>query len=789
MAAAKRTAPTTLVVVESPAKAKTLRAALGGEVAVLATLGHLVDLPEATLGVDVERGFEPRYAVLKGKNRLLSDLKRAAREASLVLLATDPDREGEAIAWLLAEALGAPGGSAAVRRVLLHELTPEAIRAAVAAPVGLDQHRFEAQQARRILDRLVGFQASPVLWTRVRRGLSAGRVQSVALRLVVEREQARRAFRPEATWPAEVVLEAPGAAPFRARLVALGPPDPGGPPPAAAAALAAPARAEANAGAQLALLRQATYQVGAVAVTRRPLPAPPPFTTATLQQEAARRLGLSPRRTMALAQRLYEGVDLGEEGTVGLVTYVRTDATRLAPAAAEAFRRQAAETFGQALLPEGPNLFPPRPGAQAAHEAIRPTDPSRTPELLAPRFRALRERDLGRLYRLVWERALASQLAPAQLEVVEVEVAGSGPGLPVARLLARGLHLETPGWLAVHGGDLPEPDPGAEGGPDAEGEGEGEGAAAPWSATSLPALRPGQPLALVGLDALRQVTGPAPRYTEASLVLALDRRRLGRPSTFAAIVDTVQARGYVERVDGRLAPTALGERVDEALRACFPQELGVDFTAGLEARLDAVEEGTAGWREVLEGFYAPFRAALARAGAEAGVGVGERAAALTGAAPGAPLRGVTPASAAFYCPDCGKPMAVRWGRRGEFLSCSGYPSCRRTQDVRRVDGAVTLAAAPQGGPLLADPCPRACGGEVVERRSKRGKAFYGCSTWPACDFVSWERPAGGPCPDCGNPWLIEVVSRRVGPALACPSKNCGYRRALVGGAPPDAPPA
>ncbi len=783
MAAAKRAAPSTLVVVESPAKAKTLRAALGGEVAVLATLGHLVDLPEATLGVDVERGFEPRYDVLKGKNRLLSDLKRAAREASLVLLATDPDREGEAIAWLLADALGAPGGGATVRRVLLHELTPEAIRAAVAAPVALDQRRFEAQQARRILDRLVGFQASPVLWTRVRRGLSAGRVQSVALRLVVEREQARRAFRPEASWPAEVVLEAPGAAPFRARLTALGPPDPGGPPPGGTDSMApaAPARSEADAEAQLALLRQATFQVGAVAVTRRPLPAPPPFTTATLQQEAARRLGLSPRRTMALAQRLYEGVDLGEEGTVGLVTYVRTDATRLAPAAVEATRRQAAETFGQALLPERPNLFPPRPGAQAAHEAIRPTDPARTPERLAPRFRALRERDLGRLYRLVWERALASQLAPAQLEVVEVEVAGAGPGLLGARLLARGLHLETPGWLAVHGGDLPEPDPGAEGGPDAVGE--GAGAAAPWSATPLPALRPGQPLALVGLDALRLVTSPAPRYTEASLVLALDQRGLGRPSTFAAIVDTVQARGYVERVDGRLAPTALGERVDEALRACFPQELGVDFTAGLEARLDAVEEGTAGWREVLEGFYAPFRAALARAGA------GGEAAPPPAVAPGSPARGVASASAAFYCPDCGKPMAVRWGRRGEFLSCSGYPSCRRTQDVRRVDGVVTLAAAPQGGPVLADPCPRACGGEVVERRSKRGKTFYGCSTWPACDFVSWERPAGGPCPDCGNPWLVEVVSRRVGPALACPNKNCGYRRALVGGAPPDAPPA
>jgi DNA topoisomerase I len=761
----------TLVVVESPAKGKTIQRWLGPDHQVMATMGHVLDLPEHALGVEVEQGFRPRYEVLKGKNRLLSDLKRAAREAERVLLATDPDREGEAIAWLLAEELGAPGGSARVRRVLLHELTPEAIRAAVAAPRDLDRRRFEAQQARRILDRLVGWQVSPLLWSRVRRGLSAGRVQSVAVRMVVERERAREAFVAAERWGVEVELSAGRGPPLRARLATLD---------------GRPARLDGQAAAEALVqaLRQARFEVLEVTRRERAAPPPPAFSTAALQQVAATELGLSPRRAMALAQRLYEGIGLGEDGAVGLLSYMRTDSTQVSPAAAAWGRAWAATAYGSEAVTGSAGSAGSGSGSGSrafAHEAIRPTSPDWPPERVLPLLG--RERDLGRLYRLVWSRFVASLMAPAVHQEVCVRVAVTAGEGTHAVLEAAGAVLTAPGWLLAHADHPPAPEAG---GPPA--------AALP----RLPPLEVGQPLGLAALAPRHEVDAPPPRFTEATLVQALEARGLGRPSTFAAIVDTVQARGYVERVERRLSPTALGLRVTDALAEALPRELDVAFTAGLEAELDRIEEGRADWQAVVAGFHGPLQVALARAtAARAG------AAAATGVA----------------CGQCGRPMAVRLGKAGEFLACTGYPACRSTRDFRREGGAIVpepppgsdagqpcpRCAAPmvsrrgrfgrflscsrfpacdgKVAPSLGVACPRGCGGEVTERRSKRGRTFYGCSAWPACDFVSWDRPRNEPCPDCGGNWLVEAVSRRVGPVLACPDKDCGCRRPQVGGAP------
>jgi DNA topoisomerase-1 len=751
----------TLVVVESPAKARTVLRCLGPGHVVRATMGHLVDLPEGRLGVEVERGFEPTYEVLKGKNKLLSELKREARSAARVLLATDPDREGEAIAWHLAEALGAPGGSERIRRILLHELTPEAIRAAMSEPRDLDRRRFEAQQARRILDRLVGFQVSPVLWRRVKRGLSAGRVQSVAVRLVVERERTIQAFRPEVAWSVEAVLGAAWKTPFTARLTSP-----------AGGAWTWHTRTEADVASRL--LEDAVFTVVETAPVSRDLPPPAPFTTATLQQVAAGRLGLSPRRTMALAQRLYEGVELGDEGSVGLLSYMRTDSTRLSPSIVEAARRHIAQAFGVAHLPVGPRTYPGGPGTRAAHEAIRPASLEWTPERVKAHLNTTRERDLLRLYQLVWNRFLASQMASAVRDDTAVVLAAESPGRPVATFRADGSALRVAGWLAA------DPD--------------GEAERAPAAPSRLPPLLPGQHLRLEALASQRNVTLPPLRFTEATLVEALDARGLGRPSTFAAIVDTVQARGYVERRERRLQPTSLGWRVTDALLECLPTHLDVDFTAGLEADLDRIEEGKADWRAVVERFHGPLRQALALAEADSGAAVGS----------------------AVLCEKCGRTMVLRWGKRGEFLACPSYPACRHTLEVRRQGGVVAPLPSQGGGvvqpcprcggpmverrgrtgrfvacarhpacqgtraPSLDVPCPLGCGGEVEARRSKRGRPFFGCSAFPACHFVSWDRPRGEPCPDCGGTWLVEAMSRRLGPVLACPERACGYRRPAVG---------
>ena len=762
--------------VESPAKAKTIKKYLGRGFEVRASVGHVKDLPKSKIGVDVDRGFRPEYETIKGKTRFLSEIKRAARTAERVFLATDPDREGEAIAWHIAEELGAEGGDSRVRRVLFNEITKGAIQKAIEAPLDLDRKKFDSQQARRILDRLVGYQISPILWKKVRRGLSAGRVQSVAVRLVVEREREIGAFVPTEWWSLDAELAARVPPEFRARLARID-------------GEKAELKDEAKTRELLAELEGARYLVASVEQRERRRNPPPPFTTAKLQQEAANRLGFSPKKTMTLAQRLYEGVELGEEGAVGLITYMRTDSVRLSAEAVEAARAYVAERFGRDHLPAEPNVFKTRSKlAQEAHEAVRPTSVDRTPERVAPFFEQMGERDIHRLYELIWDRFVACQMVPAVYDQTTADItAGRGT------FRAKGSVLKFPGYLAVYGAKPPEEEAGAE--EEKNGEnGEREGRGERDGDRPLPPLEAGMELRLLRLVPEQHFTQPPPRFNESSLVKELEERGIGRPSTYAAILDTIQEKGYVEKVERQLRPTHLGVLVTDELVRAFPREMDVAFTAGMEERLDEIEDGNARWQAVLSDFYGTFREDLAKA--EEGMRNVKAQAIETDIA----------------CEKCGRAMVIKWGRNGEFLACPGYPECRNTMNFRREEGRIVPEKeedepvddkCPECGasmvmkrgrfgrflactrypeckgtkPIsIGVSCPKGCGGYITEKRSRRGRTFYGCSSYPRCDFVSWDRPRNEACPQCGSPYLLEKYSKRNGPFIACPNKECGYRR-------------
>jgi len=764
-----------LVVVESPAKAKTIKKYLGRGFEVKASVGHVKDLPKSKIGVDVEKGFAPQYEAIKGKAKVLSDIKRAARTAERVFLATDPDREGEAIAWHIAEELGAEGGDGRVRRVLFNEITKGAIQKAIQAPLDLDRKKFDSQQARRILDRLVGYQISPILWKKVRRGLSAGRVQSVAVRLVVEREREIRAFVPVEYWSLDADLAAKVPPEFRARLAKVD---------GKKAALAD----EAQTRGLVKDLEGARYLVASVEKKERRRNPPPPFTTAKLQQEAANRLGFSPKKTMTLAQRLYEGVELGDEGAVGLITYMRTDSVRLATEAVDAVRALVAERFGKDHLPETPNVFKTKAkAAQEAHEAVRPTSLEWTPERVAPFFDQMNERDMLRLYELIWNRFVACQMVPAVYDQTTADIEAGR-----ATFRATGSILKFPGYLAVYGARPPEEEAGAEEEKVAEGE-EKETRA---EDRQLPPLEEGMELRLVQLLPEQHFTQPPPRFNESSLVKEMEERGIGRPSTYAAILDTIQEKGYVEKLERQFKPTHLGELVTDELVRAFPREMDIAFTAGMEEKLDEIEDGNAGWQQVLGDFYATFKEDLAKADAA--------------------MRNVKAQAIEtdITCEKCGeRKMVIKWGRNGEFLACPGYPECRNTMNFRREEdgkivpqkeedvpvsdtcpecGAPMVMKRGRFGRFLACTrypdckgtkpvsigvtCPKGCGGYISEKRSRRGKTFYGCSSYPKCDFVSWDRPRNETCPQCGSAYLVDKYSKRTGAFVACPNKECGYRR-------------
>jgi len=717
-----------LVVVESPAKARTISRILGSNYDVKASIGHVRDLPKRDLGIQVDDDFLPKYVVPKEKARTVKEIRDAAQTAGEVFLATDPDREGEAIAWHLLEA--ADLGALPMRRVVFHEITPEAVREAFNHPRDIDMRLVDAQQARRVLDRLVGYRLSPFLWSKVRRGLSAGRVQSVAVRLVVEREREIQGFTRQEYWTIDAELEKQGVAPsFRARLQGHA---------GKRQKLEIPNETEAER--LVALLRSAAHRVTDVQTKTQPRRPSAPFITSTLQQEASRKLGFTTKRTMQIAQQLYEGLSVGAEGEVGLITYMRTDSTTIATSAQHEARAYITDRFGKQFLPTAARHYTKKvKGAQEAHEAVRPTSVRREPDAV----RRFLNNDQYRLYNLVWQRLVASQMADALFDVTTVDVeAMPSDGRNPLLLRATNTQLRFAGFRQVY----------IEGRDDDTEEDLGK--------NPLPALVENDPLSALGFFPEQHFTEPPPRYTEATLIKALEEKGIGRPSTYAPTMSTVQDRGYVEKEGRSLKPSDLGFVVNDLLVEHFPDFVDVGFTAGMEDELDDVARGDRRWQPVVQEFYNPLERAL------------------TLAKVAAPKQVET---TDVECPECGRPMLIRWGRRGRFLACSGFPECKGTRPLegeeqeapQETDEKCPECESPmviksgRFGRFLACSrypeckgrkplavttgvrCPKD-GGDLLERRSKRGRTFYGCSNYPKCDFTTWTRPLAQPCPNCGG---------------------------------------
>ncbi|MBE3562165.1 MAG: type I DNA topoisomerase [Hydrogenibacillus schlegelii] len=702
-----------IVIVESPAKAKTIAKYLGRTYRVLASMGHVRDLPKSELGVDIEAGFVPKYITIRGKGEVLKALKDAAKKASRVYLASDPDREGEAIAWHLAQYLKLDLD--APIRVVFHEITERAVKESFRHPRKIDRALVDAQQARRILDRLVGYQISPLLWKKVKKGLSAGRVQSVAVKLIIDRENEIEAFVPEEYWTVDVHLEA-AAGELVAQFYGYGEEK-------------TPLRSSADVAALLRHIEGRPFVVLDVARRERRRKPPAPFTTSTLQQEASRKLGFRATRTMRVAQELYEGVPLGPEGHVGLITYMRTDSVRVSELAQAEARAYLAEVFGDAYVPATPPVRKARAGAQDAHEAIRPTSVRRTPEAVKPYL----SRDQYRLYRLIWERFVASQMPPAVYDTTTVTI-GAGD----ARFRAAGSVIKFDGFLRVYE-EATEDRPAAEA-REAKGGGKSEdvGEEDFGELRRIVPVERGETLRHLRTEPRQHFTQPPPRYSEAQLVKTMEELGIGRPSTYAPTIETIQKRGYVVLRDRRFHPTELGRLVTALLERFFPEIIDVSFTAKMEADLDRVEAGALDSRTLLETFYAQFQRRLEAAEAEM-----------------APVT-LEPEYAGVDCDVCGRPMVVKTGRYGKFLACSGYPECTNTKPYVVSSGAR---------------CPKCGQGELVERRSKRGRVFYGCSRFPECDFTTWDRPHPAPCPECGG--LLVLKGRQGREVAVCTA--CGAR--------------
>jgi DNA topoisomerase-1 len=695
-----------LIIVESPTKARTIKKFLPARYAVRASVGHVRDLPKSTLGVDVEHDFTPKYLTIKGKGDVIKELKSAVKGASEVYLATDPDREGEAIAWHLAELLKLPKP----KRIELHEITRDAALAALRHPHEIDMDRVNAQQARRILDRLVGYKISPLLWAKVRGGLSAGRVQSVAVKLIVDREREIAAFDPREYWSLTALLATERAPemPFPADLIAY-----------RGKKLDIATKAQADEA--LRGVEGAPFRVASIKKREVKRNAPAPFTTSTLQQEASRKLKMRVRRAMQVAQALYEGVDLGgSEGTVGLVTYMRTDSTRISDQARDAAREFIVSTYGEAF--HSGRQHKVREGAQDAHEAIRPTSVFNTPQKVGPRLK----RDELRLYTMIWERFVASQMAAAVLDQTTVDADANG-----YTFRATGTVMRFAGFTRVY--EEGKDDDASPAPADASRNGSLADASARVAKTRLrlPELVEDDALDCRKVEPKQHFTEPPPRYTEASLVKALEDNGVGRPSTYSAIVETIQARGYVLQHDRRFTPTEIGAAVNDLLVEHFPKIVNLDFTANMEGDLDKVAVGNEDWVALLRRFYGPFSSDLDAAEKKL------------------PRLELRDEPTDEVCPNCGRPMVIKTGRFGKFISCSGYPECKTTKPIVKDTGAK---------------CPKD-GGAIVERRSKKGRTFYGCANYPACDFVSWDRVVRQPCPVCGS--YVVAKTRRGNVQLEC----------------------
>jgi len=746
-----------LVVVESPTKVKTIQKYLDGKYVVKASMGHVRDLPKSKLGVDPKRGFKPQYVISPSKKKILDELKKAAEKADTLYVATDPDREGEAIGWHLAQEL--PFAKKNIFRITFNEITERAVKAAFDRPGKIDLKKVDAQQARRIVDRLVGYSLSPLLWDKVQRGLSAGRVQSVAVRLIVDREREIQAFVPQEYWSVHAQLAAALPPEFSATLreiegVRVEAPRDGRP---------ATLPDEATTRAAMVGLEDARWVVRSVSRGERRRNPSPPFITSTLQQEAGRKLGFWARKTMTVAQQLYEGVEIGDGGAVGLITYMRTDSVQVSRDAQEETRQLVTARFGAEYLPAAPPIYKSRGRAQEAHEAIRPSDVTRDPRSVA-RFLT---KDQLALYRLIWERFVSSQMQPAIYDTVTADIEA---GRCVFRALGQTMKFK--GFTAVY----------------VETYEDGDATADEEAERAIPALEEGEVLRLLGLEPKQHSTQPPPRYTEASLVKALEELGIGRPSTYASILGTIiNERGYVRRDRRTLFPTELGTEVTDLLMPFFQDVMNVEFTAQMEDELDKVEEGDLDWAKAVKDFYTPFEKDLKKAQKEMvnqkkGEETDEKCPEC-----GQPLLarrgrfGKFLACSAYpeckytrnlsgseraedeptdeVCPTCGKPMVIKHGRFGKFIACSGYPECKTTKPV-------TLGIA----------CPEAgCAGELVERRSKRGRIFYGCSAYPTCKFVVWQRPIAEACPKCGASFVTERPARgRM--VRSCVREGCDFRQ-------------
>ncbi|MBI4551740.1 MAG: type I DNA topoisomerase [Candidatus Latescibacteria bacterium] len=734
--------PKSLVIVESPAKAKTIKKFLGQDFEIKASIGHVRDLPPKGLGVDIRQNFAPEYVTIRGKEKILRDLRGAAQGADRVYLATDPDREGEAIAWHVASQLGEQGRD--VGRVLFHEITEQAVRSAIKNPLPIDLMKVNAQQARRVMDRLVGYQVSPFLWKMIAGGLSAGRVQSVALRLICEREAEIAVFVSEEYWSITAVVQGEQGGPFSVKLLKIDQdrvriPD------------------EQTARALVEDIRPRPFFVESVQTKETQRQPFPPFITSTLQQDAARRLRFSAQKTMLIAQQLYEGLELGDEGSTGLITYMRTDSARVSDEAVAAVRTYISRQYGKAYLPPKPRVFKAKAGAQDAHEAIRPTSVQRLPQDIKPHL----THDQYRLYELIWCRFVASQMMPAVFDVTTVDVRADQ-----YLFRATGSIPRFAGFLKVYEEVADE---------DAEREEE----------SPLPPLRDGERLSLIDLVPKQHFTQPPPRYTEATLVKELEAKQIGRPSTYAQIISTLRLRKYVTMRHGRFSATDLGTAVNQLLVRAFPDIFDVAFTARMEDALDRIETGELDWVGALNEFYRPFSVRLQEVNAQR-----------------SELKETLTETTTEVCEKCGKPMVIRWGRNGRFLACSGYPACRnarplaeerespQTEEVCDRCGSPMVVKRGRFGPFLACAaypkcqrtrpislgiaCPeKDCGGYLTRRRSQKGRTFYGCSKYPACKFVVWDTPVAAACTACGSTIMVEKTDKSGTTALQCP--RCGHR--------------
>lgn len=747
-----------LVVVESPTKVKALKKYLGKDYEVLASKGHVKDLPDRSLGVDLDKDFEPQYVTIPGKEKILKEITTAAKNAESIFLAPDPDREGEAIAWHIASELKKPDDL--IKRVLIQEITKKGVQDAISQPAALDINKYESQQARRILDRLVGYQISPILWKKVKRGLSAGRVQSVAVRLICEREAEVRAFKPEEYWTINVGLEAKTPPPISSHLTAVD-----------GQKLGKDFRIQNDKEAAAIKKRIEADKVIVKSIQQRerkknPVP---PFTTSKLQQESFRKLGFNVKRTMSVAQSLYEGIEMEGEGPIGLITYMRTDSTRLSDDSVTAAREYIKEKFGEENVPDKPVQYRTKKSAQDAHEAIRPTSLDLSPEAVSKHL----SKDQLSLYRLIWNRFIACQMKPAIYDQMSVDFDAAGGAI---QLRATGSRLIFKGFLEVY-----------EEGQDEErkrADVDDEEAAADGL---LPLLKEKETVNLKAVDLQQHFTQPPPRFNESSLVKELDEKGIGRPSTYATILSTIVDRGYIRRVDNRYEPTVLGEKVNELLVESFPEVLDVVFTANMEENLDRVEEGAVAWKSLLKDFYQPF---------EKQVKVAEKE-----------MRNVKASSEPtdIKCDRCEGVFHIKWSSRGEFLGCSNYPKCRNTREFTRDnDGNIVVNqpkysgdACPKCGkdmiiksgrygdyiacvdypscPTVKSPqsdvkCPEeGCSGNLVPRRTRTGKTFWGCTNYPGCQYAVWDMPVNHKCESCGFPLLTKKVTKRDGTRYICPS--------------------